>query len=268
MNSNDLIFVAALLIAFVAATWADRQTRGNGTTSAALIAAQGAQISKLLEENKDLAVRNAKLQTELDMSKHGRREGEETSPDLAPARYTPDTLLIGGPDPTIVDRDLKALHNAGIDFIRLDNATEVDIHTELATKRQDGQLYSTVIISSHGWDVGIDTYDPTQQDHRRTTPPSFWVDNLFGVKLVCLALCQGTTIANAIVGRVRVVVYFREGVDSDAAGEFVTSFMGKVGCGLSPEQSYDEARDVVPSVREFVQIRVARPSLATKKKGV
>jgi hypothetical protein len=159
-------------------------------------------------------------------------------------------LLICGGDDRFCNADRQALRRAGVSFERLVNATKDSVRQELRRKREDGNPWKRIHISSHANDQGIALADGVAD-------PDWWNETLNGVAGIVLAACQTMTVADAIAGLVPYVVAIREDINNQDASQFVFSFWRAVADGLSFPEAFERALSETPQVSEFAVLRTA-----------
>ncbi len=172
----------------------------------------------------------------------------ERSP-LAGAQQLPDRplLLICAESSTLCNSDRIALRRACVPFVRLLDATKRSIADELRRRRQNGDLYPWLHITAHAGPAGIMLSDGIAE-------PAWWHEQMDGVRLVFLAACKTSAVADMLAGLVT-VVYVREDIDNQDAADFAYAFWRRMRAGSEPVAAYGAAIAEVPQVAEFTDIR-------------
>lgn len=210
---------------------------------------------------------NVQMRTQLEMTQQALGEANRRIEQLE-ARLTrnehqqpghgeaalPDLLCLFGPDPQIVARDKAGLQAAQVDYESITGATRERVADEMAARREDRRKVRWLHIGAHADERGIALLNTAGQPE--IVEPEWWRQMLDGVEVLLLAMCQGTKLSTALFGLAEAVVYFREGVDNEAAGKFTGLFWGNVTCGMSVQTAYQAARKQAPAVRDFVALRV------------
>jgi hypothetical protein len=203
-------------------------------------AQRDAQIAALQGENTamrhDMAVLKAQL------------TAQECAEPLLPAK---PLLIVSGAGPRIEEifaRDRAALRRANVPFHRLLNASKASISAELRRRRQDGTLYPWVLVSAHAGTQGIELADGFAAGE-------WWGTAFDGIRVVVLAACSASTVADELAGLVDMVVWFSETVQNDDAADFSYAFWRRLVGGTPAVQAYAEALRECPQVAEFVDMR-------------
>lgn len=195
------------------------------------------RIQQLEVENVVLKQRIAELETQL---------------KIAPLPVLPPKplLIISGNDMQIFERDRAAIRRAEVLFHRLIRATQASIAAELRRRRQDNTLYPWILVSAHAGPEGIELSDGI-------APPEFWHNVLDGVKVIVLATCSSSTVADELAGLVDTVVWFSEDVETQQAADFNYAFWRRMKMAANTHVVFADALREVPGVAEFVDIRTS-----------
>jgi hypothetical protein len=169
-----------------------------------------------------------------------------TQHDPLPAK---PLLIVCGPDLQLCDTDRQALRRAGVSFQRIVSASKASISAELRRRRQDSTLYPWLHVTAHADDAGIHLVDGV-------AAPEWWNEHLDGVKVVFLAACKTSTVADALAGLVT-VVFVHEDIGNQDAGDFTYAFWRRMKEHGDPLQSYRQAVVEAPQIAEFTDIRTA-----------
>lgn len=156
-------------------------------------------------------------------------------------------LLVCSMDETLCDVDRHALRRANISFQRLFRATKATIGAELRRRRQDGTLYPWLHITAHANEQGILLADGIAD-------PTWWNENMDGIKVVFLAACQTATVADSLAGLVT-VIFVLEDIEHGNAGDFTYTFWRRMKEHGDPRLAYRQAITEVPGLAEYTDIR-------------
>lgn len=195
------------------------------------------RIEQIEAENIRLTQRVAELEAQLKIA---------PLPSLPPKPL----LIISGDDMDIFQRDRASVRRAEILFHRLVHATRASITAELRRRRQDNTLYPWILISAHAGPEGILLSDGI-------APPEFWHNVLDGVKVIVLATCSSSTVADELAGLVETVIWFSEDVDTQHAADFNYAFWRRMKMAANTHVVFADALREVPAVAEFVDIRTS-----------
>ncbi len=172
------------------------------------------------------------------------RPPDPAKPSALPAK---PLLIICGDDQDLCTNDRQALRRAGVPFQRLTHATKQSIADELRRRRQSGNLYPWVHIPAHANAVGIALADGVAE-------PGWWHEQLDGIRVVFLAACQTSSVADVLAGLVTVVFVY-EDIDDRDASDFTYAFWRRMQTNGDPVAAYQAAIIEVPTVAEFTDIR-------------
>lgn len=198
------------------------------------------RIQALEAENRGLAQRVAELEVQV-------RAAPAQSAVALPAK---PLLVISGGDAALFERDRAALRRADLPFQRLVNAAQPSVVAEFRRRRQDNSLYPWVLVSAHAGPLGIQLADGI-------APPAFWHNVLDGVRVIVLAVCAASPVADELAGLVETVIWFTEGVPNEDAADFNYAFWRRLRGGSTARAAFAEALREVPQVAEYVDIRTS-----------
>lgn len=175
-------------------------------------------------------------------------------PPIVLASYPPaktlsrPVLLVYG-EPEFGELDRNAMRRAGVSFFRLVSSNLEDLKNELQRRRSEGRMYDVVHLSSHGGSgtvmLNADTVSGIQLS-----------DVLNGVRCVFLATCSNQLVADKLIGVVSYVIAVYEEIDTEDAGNFTYEFYKRYKESLNIEESFNGALAVMPSISEFVDLRI------------
>lgn len=177
----------------------------------------------------------ATIETYRDHSAHGRQ-----------------LLLIQGADNDVAGMDEASIAAIGIRYTRLRMATRDSVNEEFLRVAEDGRSYPWVLISAHAAPQGVMLADGLANN-------DFWMRILRGVRVVALAACATTALADHLRDRVDFVWYFREDVPTEAANRFMTRFFQSLYGGSTPLDAFVRACEYEPLAAPYADYRQHKP---------
>jgi len=154
-------------------------------------------------------------------------------------------------DPLFCQDDRIQINRARVPYRAMDRATRDAVEGEMQRRREDGTEYRWIVVSAHGSREGIALEDGV-------APPHWWSRAIDAkTKLLVLANCDGPEVGDALAGVVeRVIVMYGE-INSDDAASFILSLFRSLWTGAAIDDAYWFARQQVPQIAPFIDIRKA-----------
>lgn len=202
------------------------------------------------------------LQYEESIKKLGNLEEREkalTAENESLRQYVPDLsfkvpaiplLHICG-DSDFCSQDRVQLNRARIPYRALDNATQRDVEDEMQRRREDGTEYPWILVSAHGTKEGVHLSDGLARPH--------WWNQAIDAKtrLVVFANCEGPEVGDALAGVARRVIVMYGAIPTDDAAAFILALFRAKLRKQDADAAFLYARQQVPQIAPYVDIRRA-----------
>lgn len=208
-----------------------------------IIQENDAKYNALLHRVKEIEARNQELELYLYRLRQDGLDKNNITP-------TPRLLLIT-PDPYTQQKDEIALTKAGINYRRIAGATIDRVEQELRRARQQRRMYEYIMISGHANEAGFVMSDDVIVD-------SYWMNqNFAGVEILFLNGCKTTQVADDVINVADCVISLLEPIPTRVAQSFAESFWSGIEQDMTPQQAFDDALNIEPSIRPYADIRLA-----------
>lgn len=154
-------------------------------------------------------------------------------------------------DPLFCQDDRIQINRARVPYRAMDRATRDAVEGEMQRRREDGTEYLWILVSAHGTREGIALEDGL-------APPHWWSRAIDAkTKLLVLANCDGPEVGDALAGIVERVIVMYGDIATDDAAAFVLSLFRSLWTGAAIDDAYWFARQQVPQIAPFIDIRKA-----------
>ena len=154
-------------------------------------------------------------------------------------------------DPLFCQDDRIQINRARVPYRAMDRATRDAVEGEMQRRREDGTEYLWILVSAHGTREGIALEDGL-------APPHWWSRAIDAkTKLLVLANCDGPEVGDALAGIVERVIVMYGDIATDDAAAFVLSLLRSLWTGAAIDDAYWFARQQVPQIAPFIDIRKA-----------